>query len=56
MSDTTPRETLINEESFMNEINNQEKGKGLKTLTPKQILYRLPIALAYNNIIKSIKV
>ena len=27
-------------------LNAKEKGEGLKTLTPKQILYRLPIALA----------
>ena len=30
----------------MNEINNQQKGTGLKILTLKQILQRLPIALA----------
>ena len=27
-------------------LNAEENGEGLKTLTPKQILYRLPIALA----------
>ena len=27
ISDTTPSETSINEESFMNDINNQQKGK-----------------------------
>ena len=45
MSDITPRETSINEESFMNYINNQQKGKGLKILTPKQMPRRLPINL-----------
>ena len=40
------RETSINEESFMIEINNQQKGTGLKILTPKQMLQRLPIALS----------
>ena len=46
MSDKTHREkSRINEESFINEINNQQKGKGLKILTPKKILQRLPIAL-----------
>ena len=40
------REILINEESFMNEINNQQKGTGLKILTPKKTLQRLPIALS----------
>ena len=46
MSDTMPRETSINEEFFIIEINNQQKGKGLKILTPKQMLQRLPISLA----------
>ena len=41
ISDTTPSETSINEESFMNEINNQQKGK----LTLKKMLQRLQIAL-----------
>ena len=40
------RETSINDESFMIEINNQQKGAGLKILTPKQMLQRLPIALS----------
>ena len=46
MSDATSRETSINEESFMNEINNQQKGKELKMLTLKQMLQRLRIVLA----------
>ena len=33
-----PRGTSINEEIFVNEINNQEKGKGRKISTPKQML------------------
>ena len=45
-SDTTPRELSINDESFMNETSSQQKRKGLKILTPKQILKKLPIALA----------
>ena len=45
MSDTTPRKTSINEESFINEINNQQNGTGLKILTSKQMLQRLPIPL-----------
>ena len=40
------RETSINDESFMIEINSQQKGAGLKILTPKQMLQRLPIALS----------
>ena len=40
MSDTARRE------SFMGETSSQQKGTGLKILTPKQILQRLPIALA----------
>ena len=40
MSDTTPREISINE------INSQQKGTGLKVLTSKQMLQRLPIVLA----------
>ena len=46
MSNTTPRKTSINEEYFMNENNSQQKGTGLKILTPKQMLERLTIALA----------
>ena len=52
------------------DFNKQQKGKGIKILTPKQMLQRLPIALAqvkpgnaseqyttkvYNNIMNSIK-
>ena len=33
-------------ESFMGEISSQQEGKGLTKLTPKQMLQRLPIALA----------
>ena len=44
--ETTPRKTSINEESFMGETSSQQKGTGLKILTPKQMLQRLPIALA----------
>ena len=40
MSDATLRE------SFMGETSSQEKGAGLKILTPKQMLQRFPIALA----------
>ena len=46
MSDATPIEISVNEESFMNEVNNQQKGKGLKILTPKQMLRRLLMSLA----------
>ena len=46
MSDATPIEISVNEESFMNEVNNQQKGKGLKILTPKQMLQRLLMPLA----------
>ena len=38
ISDTMPRGTSINEEIFVNEINNQEKRKGRKISTPKQML------------------
>ena len=44
-SDTTPREILLNDESFMGETSSKEKGTGFKILTPKQMLQRLPIAL-----------
>ena len=39
------------------EFNKQQKGKGLKILTPKQILQRLPIALVQKQVIqlKSVK-
>ena len=39
------------------EFNKQQKGKGLKILTPKQILQRLPLALAQKQVIhpKSVK-
>ena len=40
MSDTTPKE------SFMGETSSQQEGIGLKVLTPKQMLQRLPIPLA----------
>ena len=39
-SDTIPKE------SFMGETSTQKEGEGLKVLTPKQMLQRLPIALA----------
>ena len=45
-SDTAPKETPINEESFMGETSSQQKGTRLKILTPTQMLQRLPIALA----------
>ena len=37
---------FINTVEKILELNNQQKGKGLKILTPKQMLQRLPIALA----------
>ena len=37
---------FINTVEKILEPNNQQKGKGLKILTPKQMLQRLPIALA----------
>ena len=40
MSDKTPKG------SFMSENSSQQKGTGLKVLIPKQMLQRLPIALA----------
>ena len=45
-SDTSTTETSLNEEPFMGETSSKQKGKGLKILTPKQMLQRLPIALA----------
>ena len=36
---------LVIVEKILN-FNKQQKGKGIKTLTPKQMLQRLPIALA----------
>ena len=45
-ADTTPRETSINEESFMGETSSQQKETEIQLLTPKQMLLRLPIALA----------
>ena len=44
LSDTTSKE------SFMGETSCQRKGTGLKILTPKQTLQRLPIALAQTKV------
>ena len=45
-ADATPRETSLNQESFMGETSSQQNETELKLLTPKQMLLRLPIALA----------
>ena len=41
----TPQNVIYIVENVL-EFNNWQKGKGLKILTPKQMLQRLPIALA----------
>ena len=38
-------ETSINEESFLSETSSEQKGTGLKILSPKQMLQSLPIAI-----------
>ena len=43
MSDAAPRESIMGENS------SQQKGTGLKILTSKQMLQRLPIALVQTN-------
>ena len=41
----TPRKIIDNVEKII-DFNKQQKGRGLKMLTPKQMLQRLPTALA----------